>query len=64
MPMDSISDFSKDYPEKLLKHKRDNSEEIEYVKLKLKNFKTLFFFITTLRRKLNYHNLNPYLLIY
>jgi hypothetical protein len=52
-----------DCPEKHLKHKRNNSEEIEYVKLKLKNFKTLFFFIIILRRKLNCHNSNPYSLI-
>jgi len=36
--------------EKLLKHKRNNSEEIEYVKLKLKNLKPYFSFLT-LRRK-------------
>jgi len=36
-------------------HKRNNSEKIEYVKLQLKNLKTLFFIIITLHRKLNYH---------
>ena len=44
-------------------HKRNNSKEIEYMKLKLKNFKTLFFFIITLHRKLNSQNSNPYSLI-
>ena len=43
---------------------RNNSEEIKYMKLKLKNFKTLFFFNITLSRKLNYHNSNPYSLIF
>jgi hypothetical protein len=51
------------YPEKLLKLKRNNSEEIEYVKLKLKNFKTLFSVVIALSRKPNYHNSILYSLI-
>jgi len=38
-----------DQPEKFQKHKRNKSEDVESVKLQLKNIKTLFFFVFNLR---------------
>jgi len=43
-------------------HKRNSSEEIEYLKLKLKNFNLIFLYYYP-SKKLNGHNSNTYSLI-